>query len=71
MQVSGVQSSSMAYGSSGGNQATALATKATDQKATEVKDQIAMSVIKQAQDQQQVMAEGLMNMMQSTLDIYA
>lgn len=70
MQISGVQSSSMAYGGST-NQATALATKATDQKATEVKDQIAMSVIKQAQDQQQVMAEGLMDMMQSTLDIYA
>ena len=53
------------------SQTTALATEASQQKATQVQDQIVLSVIKQTQDQQQIMAQGLIKMMQSTLDIYA
>lgn len=70
MNISSVQASSMAH-LGAQNRTTALATEATEQKATQTKDQIAIAVIKQVQDQQQVMVDGLQQMMESTLDIYA
>ena len=49
-----------------------LAMQATAQKGLQVQDQIAVSVIKQTQDQQKMLAEALMKMMETgRVDLYA
>ncbi|MCB0168325.1 MAG: hypothetical protein KDI79_29120 [Anaerolineae bacterium] len=65
-------SSVSAAGYGGGQMATSLAASASQVKNLQVQDEIAVSVIRQVQDQQKQMAESLVKMMdQSTVDVYA
>lgn len=65
-------SSVSAAGYSGGQMATNLAAGASQVKNLQVQDEVAISVIRQVQDQQKQMAESLVKMMdQSTIDFYA
>ncbi len=57
---------------SGASMQNSLAMQATAQKGLQVQDQIAVSVIKQTQDQQKMLAEALMKMMETgRVDLYA
>ena len=68
MEISAISSSN--YGYSG--MEMSLASQATAQQNTKVQDEIAVSVITQIQDQQEMQAEALIDMIQTNLiDIYA
>lgn len=70
MNISSVSSSGSVYG--GASQATALAANASQLKNLQVQDEIVIAVIQQVQDQQQQMAEQLVQMMQQNkVDLYA
>lgn len=57
---------------SGASMQNSLAMQATAQKGLQVQDQIAVSVIKQTQDQQKMLAEALIKMMDTgRVDMYA
>ncbi|MCB0172390.1 MAG: hypothetical protein KDJ97_17730 [Anaerolineae bacterium] len=56
----------------GGQMATSIAASASQAKQLQVQDEITVSVIRQIQNQQEQMAENLVQMMnQSTVDVYA
>jgi hypothetical protein len=67
MSISGVSS-----GNFSANMGSTLATRASQNKALNVQDEITIAVINQVHDQQKAMADGLIKMMkESTIDIYA
>ena len=72
MEISGISSATLASYASIGSRSAAVSSPAEAGNTNlNVQDEITMSVINQIQDQQQVMANGLIGMMKQTIDIYA
>ncbi len=73
MEISGISSSStyMPPTPNTGPIDVEAAEKSSRSKSLQTQDKIAGAVIKQVQDQQQVLANGLIGMMQNTIDILA
>jgi hypothetical protein len=71
MSISGISPAGLSVNTAAGAN-NALAAQATQLKALSVQDEISMAVLNQIQDQQKMMADGLVEMMKNNLiDIYA